>query len=173
MNKLLGFDLLFVVLVLVLISVYSVTVKNASAIYFGNGPCPSGETRDYMGICFPVNECKASLFAAHGTCKGTSEAPKPKCTTVNGEQQCTISAPKYTGSPIPGKNIVNATKNFLTSVPSCKKGPPLAYLVNASSCSPLASLLGHKLSNGKCEDLMEIPITTITSWQLALLLTAA
>jgi hypothetical protein len=38
MNKLLGFDLLFVVLVLVLISVSSVTVKNASAIYFGNGP---------------------------------------------------------------------------------------------------------------------------------------
>jgi hypothetical protein len=83
----------------------------------------SGETRDYMGICFPVNECKASLFAAHGTCKGTSEAPKPKCTTVNGEQQCTISAPKYTGSPIPGKNILNATKNFFTSVPSCKEGP--------------------------------------------------
>ncbi|MGA9153569.1 MAG: hypothetical protein WBZ36_23565, partial [Candidatus Nitrosopolaris sp.] len=47
MNKLLGFGLLFAILVLV--SVSSVTVKKASAIYFGNGACASGEARDYMG----------------------------------------------------------------------------------------------------------------------------
>ena len=74
MNKLFGFGLLFAILVL--ISVSSVTVKKASAIYFGNGACPSGEARDYMGICFPIKECKSSLFARPGSCSVASEAPK-------------------------------------------------------------------------------------------------
>ena len=47
-NKLSGFVLLFAVLVLVSVS-YLTYANNASAIYFGNGPCPSGEARDYMG----------------------------------------------------------------------------------------------------------------------------
>jgi hypothetical protein len=49
-------------------------------------------------VGFPVKECKASLFAAAGTCK---VAPETQCTKVNGEQHCTITAPKYMGSPIP------------------------------------------------------------------------
>jgi hypothetical protein len=94
MNKLSGFGLLFAVLLLA--SVSSLIVKNASAISFTNGPCPSGEARDYMGICFAIKECKASLFAAAGTCK----VSEPQCTKVNGENRCTVTAPKYLGSPI-------------------------------------------------------------------------
>ena len=110
MNKLTGFViLLFTVLVL---SVCSATyVTKAFAIYFGNGACPSGEARDYIGICFPVKECKASLFAAAGTCK----VSEPQCTKVNGENRCTVTTPKYEGSPIPAQQ----TKKFVNSIPIC------------------------------------------------------
>ena len=66
MNKLLGFGLLFALLLFV--SVSSVTVKKAFAISFSNGPCPSGEARDYMGVCYPIKECKASISAQPGSC---------------------------------------------------------------------------------------------------------
>jgi hypothetical protein len=104
MNKLLGFGLLFAILVLV--SVYSVTVKKASAIYFGNGVCPSGEARDYLGICFPIKECKSSLFARPGSCSVAPEAPK-------GGGTYTITQPKYKGSPILGGENAHSTKNNL------------------------------------------------------------
>ena len=118
MNKLLGFGLLFSVLVLV--SVSSVTVKKASAIYFGNGPCPSGEARDYMGVCYPVKECKASLFEAAGTCKVAPEWENRQCTTVKGEQHCTITAPKYEGSPIqPSERMKEGANNAIV----CKNAP--------------------------------------------------
>ena len=83
MNKLLGFGLVFAVLVLVNVS-YLTYAKNASAIYFGNGACPSGEARDYMGICFPLNECKSGPFAAAGTCKNPvqTQCNNGKCTTT-------------------------------------------------------------------------------------------
>jgi hypothetical protein len=109
----LGFGLLFAVVVLV--SVSSLTVKKASVISFTTGPCPRGEARDYMGICFPIKECKASLFAAAGTCaqepSNISPVTKPPCTVTVG----TVTAPKYAQSPILGgehphslKNLVNA-----------------------------------------------------------------
>ncbi len=111
MNKLSGFAiLLFTVLVL---SICSATCeKKASAISFTTGPCPSGEARDYMGICFPVKECKASLFAAHGTCKvieGTvTKGPGGKVT---------ITAPNYAPmSPIPSNEKL---KKFFNSIPIC------------------------------------------------------
>jgi hypothetical protein len=107
MNKRAFAIMLFAIL---LLSVSSVT-KNASAISFTNGPCPIGEARDYMGICFPIKECKASLFAAGGTCK---VAPEPQCTKVNGEQHCTITAPKYVGSPI------LVPKKIGTPLPKCR-----------------------------------------------------
>ncbi|MGA9151860.1 MAG: hypothetical protein WBZ36_14880 [Candidatus Nitrosopolaris sp.] len=66
MNKLLWFGLLFALLLFV--SVSSVTVKKAFAISFSNGPCPSGEARDYMGVCYPIKECKASISAQPGSC---------------------------------------------------------------------------------------------------------
>ena len=106
------FVLLFVVLVLVSVS-YLTYAKNASAISFTNGPCPSGEARDYLGICFPIKECKASFFAAAGTCKVTEG--QQQCTTVNGEQHCTITAPKYQGSPILGGENKHSIKNFINS----------------------------------------------------------
>jgi hypothetical protein len=116
MNKLTGFAILLFTILLLIVS--SVTyVKKASAIYFGNGACPSGEARDYMGICFPVKECKASLFAAPGTC--TKLAPEPQCTTVNGEQHCTITAWKYHGSPIVGPQ----TGALLNKALVCKEAP--------------------------------------------------
>jgi hypothetical protein len=105
--------LLFTVL---LVSVSSATyAKNASAIYFGNNACPSGELRDYMGICFPKNECKSGLFAAAGTCK---DVTVPECTKVNGETRCTVGSTALNPgrsplSPLAGenehslKNIVN------------------------------------------------------------------
>jgi hypothetical protein len=105
MNQLLGFGLLFVVLVLVSVSSSSY-VKKASAIYFGNGPCPSGEARDYLGICFPIKECKSSLFARPGSCSVAPEAPK-------GGGTYTITQPKYKGSPILGGENAHSTKNNL------------------------------------------------------------
>jgi hypothetical protein len=94
MNKLSGFVLLFAVLMFVSVS-YLTYAKNTSAIYFGNGACPSGEARDYAGICFPLNECKASLFAAAGTCK--NPVTGPQCN--NGK--CTITV--TSGALNPGK----------------------------------------------------------------------
>jgi hypothetical protein len=72
-------------------SVSSVTVKKECAFYFGNGPCLTGEARDYTGGA--INECKSSLFARPGTCSVTPEAPK-------GGGAYTITSPKYQGSPI-------------------------------------------------------------------------
>jgi hypothetical protein len=66
MNQIAGFIILLFAALLIIVS--SVTVKKASAISFTNGPCPSGEARDYMGICFPLNECKASISAQPGSC---------------------------------------------------------------------------------------------------------
>jgi len=102
MNKLTGSAIL--VITVLLLSVSSVTVKKASAIYFGNGACPSGEARDYLGICFPIKECKASLFASPGTCKVAPEAPKGGGT---------YNQPKYKGSPILGGENAHSTKNNL------------------------------------------------------------
>lgn len=86
MNKLSGFAiLLFTVF---LLSVYSTTyIKKASAISFGTGPCPSGEARDYIGICFPVKECKASLFARPGTCTVTTSPTSSKESNNAGNTQ--------------------------------------------------------------------------------------
>src|SRR5215469_8454229 len=110
--------LLFTVL---LLSVSSATyVKKASAISFTNGQCPKGELRDYMGICFPKDVCKASLFAAHGTCKETADTSihKTQCTTVNGEQHCTITQSQL--SPIPRWNLPTPPPpNFGTN--NCEK----------------------------------------------------
>jgi hypothetical protein len=127
MNKLSGFAiLLFAVL---LLSVSSVTVKKASAISFTTGPCPKGEARDYMGICWPVQDCKASLFAAAGTCKVIEGNVQQQCAA--GTCKVTITAPNYgPKSPILGgenehslKNLVNATKNWLEAhAHSCKNG---------------------------------------------------
>jgi hypothetical protein len=115
--------LLFTVLVLVTIS--SATYLNKTfAISFTNGPCPRGEARDYMGICFPVKECKASLFAAPGTCK------EFEGTVTKGEGgKVTITAPNYKGSPVhlPGGGII-------------KKGWCTLY--------PMANNLLNKLSPG-------------------------
>jgi hypothetical protein len=105
--------LMFAVL---LLSVSSATyVKKASAISFANGRCPSGEVRDYMGICFPIKECKASLFAAAGTCAEEPSNIGPVTKVPGTVTVGTVTAPKYAQSPILGgehphslKNLVNA-----------------------------------------------------------------
>jgi hypothetical protein len=109
MNKPSGFGLLFAVLLLA--SVSSLTVKNTSAISFTTGPCPRGEARDYMGICFPVKECKASVFAAPGTCKEIEGT-----VTKGPGSKVTITAPNYAPkSPIPSEQL----KKFVNSIPIC------------------------------------------------------
>ncbi|MGB6529707.1 MAG: hypothetical protein WBF33_16490 [Candidatus Nitrosopolaris sp.] len=42
--------------------------KKASA-----GECPSGQAKDWAGICYPLKECKASIFAQPGTCTQSEE----------------------------------------------------------------------------------------------------
>jgi hypothetical protein len=107
--------LLFTVLALVTTS--SATYLNkASAISFTTGPCPRGEARDYMGICFPVKECKASLFAAPGTCK------EFEGTITKGEGgKVTITAPNYAPkSPILGSLPCNGPVSKYVSVWPCQ-----------------------------------------------------
>jgi hypothetical protein len=116
MNKLSAVAILvFTVFVLANVSSSSY-VKKASAISFTTGPCPRGEARDYMGICFPVKECKASLFAAPGTCKefeGTvTKGPGGKVT---------ITAPNYAPkSPILGSLPCNGPVSKYVSVWPCQ-----------------------------------------------------
>jgi hypothetical protein len=42
--------------------------KKASA-----GECPSGQAKDWAGICYPLKECKASISAQPGTCTQSEE----------------------------------------------------------------------------------------------------
>jgi hypothetical protein len=54
--------LLFTVL---LLSVSSISyMKKAIAA----GECPAGQAKDWAGVCYPLKECKASMFAQPGTC---------------------------------------------------------------------------------------------------------
>jgi len=52
----------------------------ASAIGFTNKACPTGESRDYIGICFTINECNASETqepASRATQKAQGNTPLP------------------------------------------------------------------------------------------------
>jgi hypothetical protein len=108
MNKLSGFVLLFAVIVLVSVS-YLTYAKNASAIYFRNGACPSGEARDFMGVCYPIKECRGGPFQGAGTCSVS--------TVTKGEGgKVTVTAPsgRHILSPLANENE-HSLKNMVVN----------------------------------------------------------
>jgi hypothetical protein len=126
MSKLSGFVLLFAALVLVSVSY----LTYASAIYFGNNACPSGELRDYMGICFPKNECKSGLFAAAGTCK---DVTVPQCTKVNGETRCTVGSTALNPGKSPLSPLAGENEHSLKNALECMR-MYMGQLVHGPGC---------------------------------------
>jgi plastocyanin len=53
----------------------SLTISRGASVDWSNQDqkpnCPTGQARDYAGLCWPIKECKASIFGQPGTCAGT------------------------------------------------------------------------------------------------------
>ena len=63
MNQRAGFAILLFAVLLLIVS--SVTyLRKASAA----GESPAGQAKDWAGVCYPLKECKASIFAQPRTC---------------------------------------------------------------------------------------------------------
>jgi hypothetical protein len=132
--------LLFAVLLLSVFSSVSY-VKKASA----SGECPSGQIKDWAGICFNKSEAKACLTCAPGSAAAAEKpnTPPPKVQVI------TIPPPeKPLKSTSPPKPVTIPAPNQICTKPPCTV---TVGTVTAPKGYPMSPILGgenpHSLKN--------------------------
>jgi len=71
------------------------------------GECPAGKAKDWAGICFPLNECKASISAQPGTCQSEEERTSGMMTA----EKLELKKPATSSNPVSENCLKAKTKN--------------------------------------------------------------